>query len=83
MMNLENLYGTQESLLRAFERAVQRNNPKDVFFQLSRIYINSDKHDVSFTKYALYMILYIAKSRVIAFTTVLHLSCIAMRLYEV
>ncbi|EDV20037.1 uncharacterized protein TRIADDRAFT_32523, partial [Trichoplax adhaerens] len=47
MMNLENLYGTQETLTKVFERAVQRNDPKDVFFHLSRIYIRSDKHELA------------------------------------
>ena len=76
MMNLENLYGTQETLLKVFERAVQRNNPKDVFFQLSRIYVKSEKHDVSCIKFAL-------KSRIIIFTFALQHTRKIIWLFEV
>ncbi|MEE6485919.1 hypothetical protein FKM82_014452 [Ascaphus truei] len=43
LLNLENLYGTEETLLKAFERAVQYNEPLKVFQQLADIYIKSEK----------------------------------------
>lgn len=46
LMNLENLYGTQESLVKVFERALQQNKPKKVFFQLIGIYTRTDKFEV-------------------------------------
>lgn len=46
LMNLENLYGTQESLVKVFERALQQNEPKKVFFQLIGIYSRTDKTEV-------------------------------------
>lgn len=46
LMNLENLYGTQESLVKVFERALQQNEPKKVFFQLIGIYTRTDKLEV-------------------------------------
>lgn len=45
-MNLENLYGTQESLLKVFERALQQNEPKKMFFQLAGIYARTNKMEV-------------------------------------
>ena len=45
-MNLENLYGTQESLLKVFERALQQNEPKKMFFQLAGIYTRTSKTEV-------------------------------------
>lgn len=49
-MNLENLYGTQESLVKVFERALQQNEPKKVFFQLISIYTRTDKIEVRMKK---------------------------------
>lgn len=46
LMNLENLYGAQESLVKVFERALQQNEPKKVFFQLIGIYTRTDKCEV-------------------------------------
>lgn len=46
LMNLENLYGTQESLVKVFERALQQNEPKKIFFQLIGIYTRTDKVEV-------------------------------------
>ncbi|NP_001122095.1 programmed cell death 11 L homeolog [Xenopus laevis] len=43
LLNLENMYGTEESLTKAFERAVQYNEPLKVFQQLADIYIKSEK----------------------------------------
>nr|XP_058962333.1 protein RRP5 homolog [Pocillopora verrucosa] len=47
LMNLENLYGTQESLVKVFERALQQNEPKKVFFQLIGIYSRTDKTELA------------------------------------
>ncbi|KAL9983734.1 hypothetical protein ACROYT_G005955 [Oculina patagonica] len=47
LMNLENLYGTQESLVKVFERALQQNEPKKVFFQLIGIYTRTDKLELA------------------------------------
>ncbi|XP_016120081.1 protein RRP5 homolog, partial [Sinocyclocheilus grahami] len=43
MLNLENMYGTQESLQKVFERAIQYCEPLPVFQQLADIYAKSDK----------------------------------------
>ena len=46
-MNLENLYGTHESLMKVFQRAIQQNEPLSVYYKLTDIYVNSKKLDVS------------------------------------
>ena len=46
-MNLENLYGTQSTLMAVFQDAVQQNEPMEVYLQLVSIYENSDKFNVS------------------------------------
>ena len=46
-MNLENSYGTQESLLKVFERAVSLCEPKDIYMQLVKIYERSEKFDLA------------------------------------
>ncbi|XP_052401989.1 protein RRP5 homolog isoform X1 [Carassius gibelio] len=43
MLNLENMYGTQESLQKVFERAIQFCEPLPVYQQLADIYAKSDK----------------------------------------
>lgn len=43
LLNLENMYGTEESLQKVFERAVQYCKPMAVYQQLADIYTNSDK----------------------------------------
>lgn len=43
MLNLENMYGTQESLQKVFERAIQYCEPLPVYQQLADIYAKSDK----------------------------------------
>lgn len=43
MLNLENMYGTQDSLQKVFERAIQYCEPLPVFQQLADIYAKSDK----------------------------------------
>ncbi|XP_039217572.1 protein RRP5 homolog [Crotalus tigris] len=44
LLNLENMYGTEEGLMKVFERAVQYNEPLKVFQQLADIYSASEKH---------------------------------------
>ncbi|KAM4751117.1 protein RRP5 homolog [Anableps anableps] len=43
LLNLENMYGTEESLKKVFERAVQFCEPMPVYQQLADIYANSNK----------------------------------------
>ncbi|XP_006880025.1 PREDICTED: protein RRP5 homolog [Elephantulus edwardii] len=43
LLNLENMYGSQESLTKVFERAVQYNEPLKVFLHLADIYTTSEK----------------------------------------
>ncbi|OZJ03378.1 hypothetical protein BZG36_04497, partial [Bifiguratus adelaidae] len=47
MMNLENTYGTEESLQAVFQRALQVCEPKKVYLQLANIYERAEKVDVS------------------------------------
>ncbi|XP_041116751.1 protein RRP5 homolog [Polyodon spathula] len=44
LLNLENMYGTEESLNKVFERAVQHYEPLKVFQSLADIYTKSDKY---------------------------------------
>ncbi|XP_070608916.1 protein RRP5 homolog isoform X2 [Erythrolamprus reginae] len=44
LLNLENMYGTEEGLMKVFERAVQYNEPLKVFQQLADIYSASEKY---------------------------------------
>ena len=46
LMNLENSYGTHESLMRVFERAVTYNEPKKIYMHLVNIYERTSKLDV-------------------------------------
>lgn len=43
LLNLENMYGTEESLKKVFERALQFCEPMPVYQQLADIYAKSDK----------------------------------------
>ncbi|XP_030636412.1 protein RRP5 homolog [Chanos chanos] len=43
LLNLENMYGTEESLQKVFERAVQFCEPLPIYQQLADIYTKSDK----------------------------------------
>ncbi|KAL2086750.1 hypothetical protein ACEWY4_017809 [Coilia grayii] len=45
LMNLENLYGSEESLQKVFERAVQYCEPMPVYQRLADIYAQSNKHE--------------------------------------
>ncbi|XP_063163179.1 protein RRP5 homolog isoform X1 [Candoia aspera] len=44
LLNLENMYGTEEGLMKVFERAIQYNEPLKVFQQLADIYSASEKY---------------------------------------
>ncbi|XP_053167847.1 protein RRP5 homolog [Hemicordylus capensis] len=44
LLNLENMYGTEEALMKVFERAIQYNEPLKVFQQLADIYTGSEKY---------------------------------------
>ena len=48
-MNLENLYGSHEQLMKVFESALQENEPIEVFMRLLAIYEQSNKVEVSMT----------------------------------
>lgn len=43
LLNLENMYGSPESLTKVFERALQYNEPLKVFLHLADIYTKSEK----------------------------------------
>lgn len=43
LLNLENMYGTEESLKKVFERAQQFCEPMPVYQQLADIYTKSEK----------------------------------------
>lgn len=49
LLNLENMYGTEESLKKVFERALQFCEPMPVYQQLADIYAKSDKIKVRST----------------------------------
>ena len=46
-LNLENMYGTHESLTETFDRAVKENDPLSVYQQLITIYIGCGKTEVT------------------------------------
>ena len=46
LLNLENTYGDDDSILDTFGRACQLHDPKDIHGRLGSIYIQSGKHDV-------------------------------------
>lgn len=50
LLNLENMYGTEETLMKVFERAVQYNEPLKVFQHLCDIYASSEKYKVRHCK---------------------------------
>ena len=45
-LNLENLYGSQESLMAVFQSALQQNDPLQISRRLASIYQDSNKMDV-------------------------------------
>jgi rRNA biogenesis protein RRP5 len=46
-LNLENAYGTEESLEAVFEKACQHGDKKEMYERLASIYIDSGKHKVT------------------------------------
>lgn len=50
LLNLENMYGTEESLKKVFERAQQFCEPMPVYQQLADIYAKSDKTKVQYAE---------------------------------
>lgn len=46
-MNLENLYGSEESLIKVFESALKENEPIEVYKRLAAIYVQSKKNDLA------------------------------------
>jgi rRNA biogenesis protein RRP5 len=50
LLNLENTYGSDETVEEAFKRACQYNDAQEIHERLTSIYIQSGKHDVSFSK---------------------------------
>ena len=62
LLNLENMYGTEESLKKVFERALQFCEPMPVYQQLADIYAKSNKIKVQPTESpALYFTTYKSK----------------------
>lgn len=53
LLNLENMYGTAETLKNVFDRALQFCEPMPVYQQLADIYAKSDKIKVGTTFYFL------------------------------
>lgn len=49
LLNLENAYGSDETVEEVFKRACQYNDAQEVHERLTSIYIQSGKNDVSFT----------------------------------
>ncbi len=49
LLNLENLYGTQESLMKTFQEALQSNEPLPLYHKLAGMYLLTEKKDVRFT----------------------------------
>ncbi len=46
-MNLENLYGSEETLLKVFEAALRENEPIEVYKHLATIYAQSQKVELA------------------------------------
>lgn len=46
-MNLENLYGTEQTLAKVFESALQENEPIEVYKRLATVYMQSKKHELA------------------------------------
>lgn len=54
LLNLENIYGTEQTIEETFKDAVRRNDPKTVYLGLATIFERSEKFDVNtltFMKY--------------------------------
>ena len=46
LLNLENSYGTKDTLDKTFEEAVKVNEPKKIFLKMADIYSKSEKKEV-------------------------------------
>ena len=49
LLNLENMFGTPESLTSTFQQALQHNDPERVYWKMIGIYTKSGKTDVRVT----------------------------------
>ena len=49
LLNLENMFGTPESLTSIFQQALQHNDPERVYWKMIGIYTKSGKTDVRVT----------------------------------
>ena len=47
LLNLENLYGTQEALMATFQEALRQNEQLPLYYKLAGMYQMTDKMDVS------------------------------------
>ena len=45
-MNLECLYGSDETVQNIFNEAVRRNDPKKIYLKMAEIYAKNDKPEV-------------------------------------
>lgn len=48
LLNLENLYGTQETLMKTFQDALKNNEQLPLYYKLAGMYQLTDKMDVSY-----------------------------------
>ena len=46
-LNLENLYGSEDTLGKVFESALQQNEPIEVYRRLVTVYVQSSKHELA------------------------------------
>jgi rRNA biogenesis protein RRP5 len=51
-LNLENSFGTPETLAKVFQEAQMYNEPKVVFLKLAEIYERSGKQEVTILKFS-------------------------------
>ena len=49
LLNLENMFGTPESLTSTFQQALQHNDPERMYWKMIGIYTKSGKTDVRVT----------------------------------
>ena len=48
LLNLENSYGTKDSLETLFQEAIKANEPKKIYMKMVELYIKNDKNEVSY-----------------------------------
>ena len=46
LLNLENSYGTKDSLEALFQEALKANEPKKIYMKMVEVYIKNDKNEV-------------------------------------